>query len=531
MLFRPKDRRRSNRLGVMALPELLDHFHTREATNRRDKIFALLGMCHNADESTDFPEPDYMKTWSAIFRETTNHLFGSSVKVRTWDDRELAVFTCQGHPLGTVRKLERTGTFEIICTQPTGFLVKSNTLRQDLRRTIKPIPFEAGSYSKDIREHDILWQIAGERYPCIIRFCADHFDVIVSSFKVERIYLDLFPFSRRNSSTEIPWLKFTHCLVAQQRPITLAWDWASDSPQIHENHRLALADGGDHISPSTRLLDCARIFDDLCDRKGLQGLVKSLSEHTYDKEDTKYIGLLAMASTYWTSYLWLKDFIEELRWCIVRLKNSQSFYPENPSCMLEYWRSEGTLRFNAMDIAALSDGAAPQISTASSADDQLCSDDLRWDFGQASHVNLLTKFFPNNTDTMKLYEPKDMEIQDNNATTWSSRHIFHLIGARYDMNRLSSSSSTESLLSSNFHPGTRSASNPIPRSILLFFALNSSLRAPSFCLTQATLMSKIYKREASRLFSFLLAEACTDVHSAYNILAAAAHMYKMWDCT
>jgi hypothetical protein len=201
---RPEGQRRSNRLGVMALTQLIDQFHTREATNRRDKIFALLGMCHNDDETTGFPEPDYMKTWSAIFRETTNHLFGSSMEVRKWDDREQAVFTCQGHPLGTVQELETTGTFEIICTQLTGFSVKSNSITRDLRPTIRPIPLEAGSYSKDIREHDILWQIAGERYPCIIRFCTDHFDVIVSSFKVERIYLDLFPFSRRNSSTEIP---------------------------------------------------------------------------------------------------------------------------------------------------------------------------------------------------------------------------------------------------------------------------------------------------------------------------------------
>jgi hypothetical protein len=238
-----------------------------------------------------------------------------------------------------------------------------------------------------------------------------------------------------------------------------------------------------------------------------------------------------MASTYWRSYLWLKDFIEELRWCIVRLKNSQSFYPENSSCMLEYWGSEGVLRFNAMNIAALSDGAAPQIRTAFSADDQSCSDHLRWDFGQGYHINLLTKFFPNYTDTMKSHEPQEINAHDFDAATWNNRHILRLISAHYDTNLFAFPSSTEALLSSNFHPDSGFVSHPVPRTLMLFLALNSSLRAPSLDLTRATLMSKIYKREASRLFSFLLAEACTDVHSAYNILAVAARMYKVWNRT
>jgi hypothetical protein len=56
-IFRPKYT--TSLSGRLSLGELIDIYYTREATDRRDKVYALLGMSSNDPDAASL-SPDYM---------------------------------------------------------------------------------------------------------------------------------------------------------------------------------------------------------------------------------------------------------------------------------------------------------------------------------------------------------------------------------------------------------------------------------------------------------------------------------------
>jgi hypothetical protein len=79
----PEDPRPVSRLNIMSLGQLLDRLHLHKATDQRDKVFALLGICGAADHPTDPPLPDYTQSWSSIFQDVILYLLGPQVKAPT----------------------------------------------------------------------------------------------------------------------------------------------------------------------------------------------------------------------------------------------------------------------------------------------------------------------------------------------------------------------------------------------------------------------------------------------------------------
>lgn len=55
-------------LGIRPLGELIDMYHTHKATERRDKVLALLGMSSN-DPSAAHLLPNYEISWEELFRQ------------------------------------------------------------------------------------------------------------------------------------------------------------------------------------------------------------------------------------------------------------------------------------------------------------------------------------------------------------------------------------------------------------------------------------------------------------------------------
>ncbi|KAF4422623.1 Heterokaryon incompatibility protein 6 [Colletotrichum fructicola] len=90
-------------LGIRALGELIDLYHTRNATDRRDKIYALLGM------STDtYPElkPDYRISWKDLFCRLVRTFVPEAASVSTRNGCETALIQTKGRILGTVSSVE-----------------------------------------------------------------------------------------------------------------------------------------------------------------------------------------------------------------------------------------------------------------------------------------------------------------------------------------------------------------------------------------------------------------------------------------
>jgi hypothetical protein len=109
-IFRPKyatsGSGRSS-LDICPLGELIDRYHTHEATKRHDKVYALLGM-----SSDDLKDADlllgYGVLWEDLLQRLAKFLLGEKVSVETWPDMEIAVIKSKGRILGKV-SLEKSG--------------------------------------------------------------------------------------------------------------------------------------------------------------------------------------------------------------------------------------------------------------------------------------------------------------------------------------------------------------------------------------------------------------------------------------
>jgi hypothetical protein len=102
ILLHKENEKHDLQLGVAPLGELLENFHLHEASDRRDKIFPLIGACRDSNEVGNLPIPDYTKRFSVVLREVIAYLVGPSMHAITWDHRELSIITGRGCPLGRV---------------------------------------------------------------------------------------------------------------------------------------------------------------------------------------------------------------------------------------------------------------------------------------------------------------------------------------------------------------------------------------------------------------------------------------------
>ena len=82
-------------LGISSLSELLDMFHSHEATKPVDKVYALPGMSSDAG-----PAPDYQIALEYVIRSLIRLLLCKQVSVEICGDKQMAVIKSKGCVLG-----------------------------------------------------------------------------------------------------------------------------------------------------------------------------------------------------------------------------------------------------------------------------------------------------------------------------------------------------------------------------------------------------------------------------------------------
>jgi ankyrin repeat protein len=195
-------------LDIRPLGELIDMFHTHEATKRVDKVYALLGMSSD-NPSTAGLLPDYEIPWAKLFRDLVKFLLYTQVYVKTSDDEEKAIIKGRGCILGKVLSIE-------------------SEERQKVNITFKNMPEHLGSKKKShalwtlqasakhIREGDIVCLLQGTSKPMIIRPCKDHFTII---------RIAAFPEGKRTESGDVEWPKLLQSITIFPHEFLLVWSW------------------------------------------------------------------------------------------------------------------------------------------------------------------------------------------------------------------------------------------------------------------------------------------------------------------
>ncbi|KAK3947007.1 heterokaryon incompatibility protein-domain-containing protein [Pseudoneurospora amorphoporcata] len=177
-IFRPKyatSQSHNFSLNIRPLGELIEMYHTREATDRRDKVYALLGI------SSDNPTAaglfaDYKIPWKQLFNKLIYFFLSELVCVGLSDDKEIAVIGGKGCILGEVSSVQRNATWDD---------------RQDVAITWRNDPSyicveEAWGSSltlpttvKSVQKGDVVCLLQGASRPTILRPSNDHWVVIM----------------------------------------------------------------------------------------------------------------------------------------------------------------------------------------------------------------------------------------------------------------------------------------------------------------------------------------------------------------
>ncbi|KAK5636039.1 hypothetical protein RRF57_011751 [Xylaria bambusicola] len=218
---------------VSSLGQLIDTYHTRQATDRRDKIYALLGMCSN----NQCILADYDMAWSDLFRLTIKTLIGQEAFVDTWDEVGLALIRTKGYIIGTVEQIssERTSTGR----QTIGFLLAPcvssfkdfNNVFPNISRCLETprTTWVIQTTAKPIKENDIVCFIGDASTPAIIRVHKDYCTIIAISVTP----LD------NTLGIEI----FHYLVDAMSRPqpnpplnFLLLWDWEESSGLLETDY-------------------------------------------------------------------------------------------------------------------------------------------------------------------------------------------------------------------------------------------------------------------------------------------------------
>jgi len=242
-------------LSVCPLGELIDMYHTREASERHDKVYALLGMSSD-DLSTVGLRPDYEIPWEKLFRQLIGFLLCHETSVATWCDKEIAVIKSKGCILGRVSSVSNCSWGEMQNVSITS--ESSEGGREWIARWALPVSAER------IMGGDLVCLLQGALKPTVIRPYKDYFAIIMIAATP--------PESIQTGKTDIKWLELLQTIITLPLSLLLVWNWERSSGGLQGQERsetlrdlnsLKLGHLKTDLDKATRLFDMALILRDL----------------------------------------------------------------------------------------------------------------------------------------------------------------------------------------------------------------------------------------------------------------------------
>jgi hypothetical protein len=327
----------SSSLALAPLTELLERFHMHDATDRRDKIYALLGMSNDFYGSPTL-RVDYDKPWSVLLHDVVAQFLGPNVSINTWEEKEEAVVIGYGCPLGTFYYKSEGGL---------AFRSPSFTGVRSFETHWHP-DMPLSDYDDIIQDGDILCILEGARYPSIVRKHKDHFLLVkIALTPPPRLNIIRTPGIRNTLPLE--WQDFSRFITKFPRHFVLIWDWSSDEQYREERCKRMLNDveGTGKLSTEihSRIFNMARIMEDLEDKYSLMLLLDKYA--TFEKPDwlTRYYNILRYVCDCWEDYAQLKAYVSQLRWSNWLLSSQYTGDPTSG-----FWLAEGILNLDLFDL-------------------------------------------------------------------------------------------------------------------------------------------------------------------------------------
>ncbi|PWY86557.1 HET-domain-containing protein [Aspergillus sclerotioniger CBS 115572] len=242
--------------GNLSIDELIDRYHTHEATWNHDKVYALLGL--SSDPDTPALKPNYELSWDRVFRHLIEYIIPGAVSVTTWSDKEVAVLKTKGYILAMIDSVQSHNSK----TKVT--LVSKKSSRKP---TVKDEWIIQPS-AEPIQEGDIVCLLQGASKPSIIRPYRDYFAVIMigTTFEYVSTHLRVKEFDPAH-----------HARGTSLHHLLLVWNWETRSGDTHEKE-LQLVTPQDPYASGTSTQDIssfAPIWEDIVETAA-RGRVKRM---------------------------------------------------------------------------------------------------------------------------------------------------------------------------------------------------------------------------------------------------------------
>ncbi|KAF2449124.1 HET-domain-containing protein [Karstenula rhodostoma CBS 690.94] len=280
----------STTLDILPLRHMVNMFHVHDATDPKDKVYALLGMS-TVDASRPAVRVDYSKPWASIFTEIIQYILGNRVLIQTWNHRRIAWLSAKVFPLGRVAHLDRSidiGKHQITATQEPLFAMCHK--RGIVRAALWKLKCVVYGNHRIVREGDIIVQVQGAEQPMVIRRCLDHFEIISITVDVAecRISSRISPWSNDPILVDHSWSARLAMIENYPYELELVWNWEHCVKSSGNEHTCSTTEIGVSLSDHgfetvenswatqfRRMYNIALLLDDLNDQEGLQ----SLHEH------------------------------------------------------------------------------------------------------------------------------------------------------------------------------------------------------------------------------------------------------------
>ena len=284
-------------LDICPLSQLIDMYHSYEATLRHDKVYALLGMSSDDLDTADL-SPNYEVPWKELLARLIKFLLGEHVSVNSWNHREIAVINCRGCVLGRVA-VEWSGwgggVMGSICFESTSKHLGRNEA-YDWTLLVSANPRIA------VQNGDLVCLLKGASKPTIIRPYRDHFAVIVTAASL--------PEATKLEAQSM--IDFPHDFL-------LVWNWEAYQVKLQDGgksqtineiigHELPIKESEDSFSEVTRLWNVVRILQDSNKCEGTEQRMQEVIdkyEKAFGKEDLHTLAAMeTLAITYQKTDRW-----------------------------------------------------------------------------------------------------------------------------------------------------------------------------------------------------------------------------------
>lgn len=294
------------RLDICPLYQLIDMFRLREATDRRDKVYALLGIATQNPTRSEIV-PDYATEWADVFRNLVKSILGSKVKA-DWavqNGQGYGRLSGKGFTLGHIRMVEsEKGELPIVVMErasrshPTGRYGRPRT------------DWVLHNSTTAVQKGDVVCCLEGSTAATIIRPQGNHFMIVVVYARLPRDFAHIV-FRKKHSSDTDPVAPIP---FQYSRHFHLIWafdlEWTASRLQIAHQSQ----EDSERI---LRLSSMARSLEDVDDRDGIAELIKYAAEllhHTQSLpvEAVEHFQHLSRAIPNWALYLQLKQLLQRV---------------------------------------------------------------------------------------------------------------------------------------------------------------------------------------------------------------------------